>query len=73
MDREVRDRKTIEQLKNRIKQLEISLEAHDDGVLLKQRDDQILALEKQQAKRERQVDELEQSLQDLQSKYDANI
>lgn len=59
----------ISQLKDQIKKLEITVDAHTDGGLLKNKEKQCLKQEKEIAKLEQKVEELEKSLEDVQMKY----
>lgn len=54
-----KDKKLIEQLKSRIQKLEITLQANEDGVLLKEKDGEIQKHETHIAKLEKDLEELD--------------
>lgn len=60
-------------MKNRIEKLEITIEAHDDGLIIKDKDKEIASLESSYAILENQKDELERSMMDLQEKYEDTL
>lgn len=76
----INDKKTITRLTNKIKELEILLEAEKNDTLIQQKNENISDLEKQVAKAERELEEkekmvreLEVSLKELQVKNEVSL
>ena len=74
------DKKTINRLNNRIKELEILLEAEKGGVIIESKNKQIQEIEQKFANleakiedKEKYIKELEQSLSDLQVKHESTF